>query len=149
MPAPKFSAIYQSDPVSYTAALGPESVTLTFDAAKMTGRWERELRAAQREDDSEKVSDLILSVFIAWDVVDDNAQPVELTTDLLLDLPSKAMVALIEGMIKAAYPSSEEGNGSGSTSSTPDTPSSNSLENPQNGQATSSLLPSSTVPSPT
>jgi hypothetical protein len=149
MPAPRFSAIYQSDPVSYTASLGPEAVTLTFDSAKMTGRWERELRAAQREDDSEKVSDLILSVFVGWDVVDDVGQPVELTTDLLLDLPSKAMVALIEGMIRAAYPSSEEGNGSGSTSSTAAMDSSSLQESHQNGQATSSSLPSSTVPSPT
>jgi hypothetical protein len=149
MPAPRFSAIYQSDPVSYTASLGPEAVTLTFDAAKMTGRWERELRAAQRDDNSEQVSDLILSVFIGWDVVDDNNQPVELTTDLLLDLPSKAMVALIEGMIKAAYPPSEEGNGSSSTSSTASTDSSNSPASPPNGQATLSSVPSSTVPSPT
>jgi hypothetical protein len=149
MPAPRFSAIYQSDPVSYTAALGPESVTLTFDAAKMTGRWERQLRAAQREDKSEEVSDLILSVFIGWDVVDDQGQPVALTHDLLLDLPSKAMVALIEGMIKAAYPASEEGNGSSSTSSTASTDSSNSPASPQNGLATSPSPSTSTVPSPT
>lgn len=149
MPAPRFEGVYQADPMTYVAALGSESVTVTFDAAKMTGRWERELRAAQRDEDVDKVSDLILGVFIGWDVVDSNDQPVELTTDLLLDLPTKALTNLIDGMTETSYPSSEEGNGSANTRSTPATDSTSSPENHPNGAPTSSLPTPSAAPSQT
>lgn len=149
MPAPKFAAIYQPDPVTYTAALGPESVSVTFDAAKMTGRWERELRAAQRDEDVDKVGDLILGVFIGWDVVDEAGVPVDLTMDLLLDLPAKALANLIDGMTAAAFPASEEGNGSGNTRSIPGTDFTSSPEPRPNGVPTSSSPTPSAVPSQT
>jgi hypothetical protein len=144
---PALSNITRADPVTYTAQLGPESVSVTFDAAKMTGRWEREIRDARDAEDVSKVGDLILGIFIDWDVTDDAGQPVPISKEILLDLPAKALGNLIDGMTTAAFPSSEEGNGSGSTSSTPDTLSSSSQENHQNGLAISSSPPSSTVPS--
>jgi hypothetical protein len=144
---PALSNITRADPVTYTAQLGPESVSVTFDAAKMTGRWEREIRAARDTENVSKVGDLILGIFIDWDVTDDAGQPVPISKEILLDLPAKALGNLIDGMTTAAFPSSEEGNGSGSTSSTPDTLSSSSQENHQNGLAISSSPPSSTVPS--
>jgi hypothetical protein len=146
---PSLSNITRADPVTYTAKLGSESVAVTFDAAKMTGRWEREIRAARDTDDASKVGDLILGIFIDWDVTDDAGQPVQISKEILLDLPAKALGNLIDGMTTAAFPSSEEGNGSSDTSSTQDTLSSNSQENHQNGLATSSSALSSTVPSPT
>lgn len=146
---PSLSSITRQDPVTYTAVMGAESVSVTFDASRMTGRWERELAAAQTASDSARVSDLILGIFIAWDVVDDAGQPVPLTADLLLDLPGKALANLIEGMMAAAFPASEEGNGSGSTSSTAATASISLPESPPNGQPTSLSPPLSTSPSPT
>jgi hypothetical protein len=136
---PSLSNITRADPVTYTAQLGPESVTVTFDAAKMTGRWEREIRAARDTEDVSAVGDLILGIFIDWDVTDDAGQPVPIAKEILLDLPAKALGNLIDGMTTAAFPSSEEGNGSGSTSSTADTDSTNSRVIPPNGQVTSPL----------
>jgi hypothetical protein len=146
---PALSSLTRPDPVTYTATLGPESVSLTFDAAKLTGRWEREISAAAAEKDFVTVSDLLLGVFIDWDVTDDEGRPVPISREILLDLPGKALGNLIEGMGDAATPASEEGNGSSNTSSTAVTDSTSSPENPPNGQVTSSSLPSSTVPSPT
>jgi hypothetical protein len=136
---PALSNITRADPVTYTAQLGSESVSVTFDAAKMTGRWEREIRAARKEEDVEKVGDLILAMFIQWDVTDDAGQPVPMSKEILLDLPAKALGNLIDGMTTAAFPSSEEGNGSGSTSSTAGTDSTNSQASLPNGQVTSPL----------
>jgi hypothetical protein len=136
---PSLSNITRADPVTYTAQLGPESVTVTFDAAKMTGRWEREIRAARDTEDVSAVGDLILGIFIDWDVTDDAGQPVPIAKEILLDLPAKALGNLIDGMTTAAFPSSEEGNGSGNISSTADTDSTNSRVIPPNGQVTSPL----------
>jgi hypothetical protein len=127
---PVLSSLTRPDPVTYTATLGPESVSLTFDAAKLTGRWEREIAAAAADKDFVTVSDLLLGVFIDWDVTDDAGDPVPISRDILLDLPGKALSNLIEGMGNAAAPSSEEGNGSSSTSSTAVTDSTSSPENP-------------------
>jgi hypothetical protein len=146
---PSLSNITRADPVTYTAQLGPESVSVTFDAAKMTGRWEREIATAADANDGERVSDLLFGVFIDWDVIDDNGQPVPISKEILLDLPGKALASLIEGMRESVLPASEEGNGSGSTSSTQGTLSSNSQASLQNGQLTSPSLPSSALPSPT
>lgn len=146
---PAFSGIHQSDPVTYTARMGSESVNVTFDAARMTGRWEREVARAIREDDSDTIGDLIFGVFIAWDVTDDAGQPVPLTPEILLDLPGKALMNLMNGMRAAVAPASEEGNGSGSTSSTPDTASISLPVSPPNGLPTSPSPPLSASPSPT
>lgn len=145
----RFSAIKQADPVSYTAQMGPESVTVTFDAALMTGRWERDVNRAIQAADSEKVVEMLFGVFISWDVVDDNNQPVPMTSEVLLDLPNKALLNLMNGMRDAAAPASEEGNGSGSTSSIPDTASISLPVSPPNGLPTSPSPPLSASPSPT
>lgn len=145
----RLSAIVQPEPVTYTARLGPESVSVTFDAARMTFRWERALNAARVAEDRDAVSDLILGVFIGWDVVDDAGQPVPLTQELLLDLPAKAVANLIEGMTVAAFPASEEGNVSGDTSSTPGMGSISSPESLQNGLPISPSPTPSTLPSQT
>jgi hypothetical protein len=149
MPAVRWSGLVAADPVTYTAQLGTESVSVTFDAAKMTGRWERALAAAMRAEDYDVVSDMVLDVFIAWDVVDDAGQPIPISRDLLLDLPNRALARLMEGMRTAANPVSEEGNGSAATSSTPDTASMVLPASPPNGQPTLPSPPLSTSQSQT
>jgi hypothetical protein len=146
---PALSSLLRPDPVTYTAQLGAESVTVTFDAAKMTGRWEREIAEAAKTGDDATVSDLILSIFIGWDVTDDAGQPMPISKELLLDLPGKALANLIEGMRTAANPASEEGNASGSTSSIPATGSISLPASPPNGQPTLSSPTPSASPSPT
>jgi hypothetical protein len=146
---PAFSTLIRSDPVTYTARLGEESVSVTFDAAKMTGRWERELFSARADGNGVRVSDLILGVFIGWDVTDDAGLPVPLTAEILLDLPQKALVNMIDGMMKANTPASEEGNDSANTSSTVATDSISLPASPQNGQQPSVSPPLSTSLSPT
>jgi hypothetical protein len=146
---PALSSLTRPDPVTYTATMGQESVSVTFDAAKMTGRWEREVAQAVADEDAIKVSDLVLGCFIGWDVTDDAGSPLPISKDLLLDLPGKALISLLNGMRQAANPSSEEGNGSASTSFTPAPNSISSPVSPQNGQPPSPSLPLSTSPSPT
>ena len=143
------SGIKRPDPVQYTVAMGSESVTVVFDSALMTGRWERDIERAAKAGDTETVASRLFGVFISWDVTDDNGQPVPISEEILLDLPSKALVKLFEGMREAAVPPSEEGNASSDTSPSPSIGSSPPPENPQNGQPTSSSPTVSASPSPT
>lgn len=146
---PNLNAIKRSDPVQYTAVMGSESVTIVFDNSRMTGRWERDVNRARQSGDVDKVASLIFSIFVAWDVTDDSGNPVPISEEILLDLPSRALFNLFEGMQQAAMPSSEEGNVSSDTSSTPGIVSLPTPVSPQNGPATSSSPPVSASPSPT
>lgn len=145
----RWQGIVQPDPVSYTATLGSESVTVTFDNSKMTGLWERDVRHAIAADDADKVSELLFGVFISWDVVDDQGAPVPISTEVLLQLPGKALVAMFQGMQEAASPSSEEGNVSAITSSSPTDDSSSTQDSLLNGQSPSLSPTPSASPSPT
>ena len=110
-----------------------ESVTIIFDRSKMTGRWERALRKAVADDDAQQLLEAIAHVFISWDVTDEQGALVPVTSDLLLDLPGTALIALIEGMMQASAPTSEEGNDSSATSPSPSTGSTQTQASPQNG----------------
>lgn len=139
----RLSGIVQADPVTYTATLGSESVTIVFDAARMTGRWERDIRQAMDAEDVDAVADKLFSVFISWDVVDDSGAPVPIAREILLDLPGKALINLFRGMQEAGAPGEAEGNASSATTvaqPSPAPPSSPST--PLNGSAT---LPSPSV----
>jgi hypothetical protein len=139
MPGPKLSGIYQPDLMEFTAELGSESVTVKFDRNKLTLREELEVEKAIEAGETQKVIEPILRLFHSWDVVDDNGAPVEMSQELLLSLPSRAIVSLFEGMQREATPSSEEGNGSSDTSSSASTSSTPTQASPQNGPAPSPL----------
>lgn len=108
----KLTGITQADPGEFTARLGGESVTVVFDNARMTGRWERDVKRAAENDDTEALFDVFSRVFISWDVVDEQGQPVPLTADLLLDMPARVITSLLDGMREAAVPGEAEGNAS-------------------------------------
>lgn len=146
---PRLSGIYQPDVVEYSATLGSESVTVKFDQAKMNMREELEVAKARDEGNIERVIEGIVRLFVSWDVADDYGAPVPLTSELLFNLPSRAVISLFEGMREAATPPSEEGNASDDTSSIPAPDSTVQQGNHLNGPTPSTLPLSSTSPFPT
>jgi hypothetical protein len=144
---PALSGITKADPVQYTARMGNESVTVVFDAARMTGRWERDIRQALDLSDVDTVAERLFSVFASWDVVDDAGNPVPMSSEILMDLPGKALRALFSGMQDAVAPSSEEGKALSDISSTPAPTSTSQQASLQNGPTPSTLPQSSASPS--
>jgi hypothetical protein len=136
---PSLSGVIKPELIEYTVPLGSESATIIFDSSKVTMRWEHKVDQAQKEDDNIRRAEAFAEVFVSWDVVDDSGVVVPMTADLLLDLPAKVLNTLIKGMSSASVPSSEEGNGSATISSTPQSVSSLMPASPQNGPSPSTL----------
>src|SRR5438132_8388852 len=121
---PAYRGIYVSDPVSFTASLGTESVTFVFDRSKQTLRRERDLRRAGEANDVDGLVKELMEILVSWDVVDEAGEPVPLSADILLDLPGPALGNLLELMGKAGQPADAEGEASSVPSLEPSTTSS-------------------------
>ena len=139
-------------PVDVKTALivlrGAEVFTLTFDASKVTRYW------AANADSHEGVLgfyDALLEVVTGWDVTNDDGTPYELTVDNMaaLRLSFDDELHIIKQIVQAAQPSSEEGNASSDTSSTPEPVSMPPQASHPNGQEPSPSQTPSTSPSPT
>jgi hypothetical protein len=109
---PRLSSIQAPEPVEFTATLGTDSVTVTFDNAKLTGRWAREVRAAAEMEDMDTNVGNLAAILLSWDVTDDAGQLIPPSKEVLMDLPAKALAALSTSVQQAAAPSDAEGNAS-------------------------------------
>ena len=146
---PALRGILASDPCEFTATLGSESVTISFDRAKMTLRGERELTRAAEANDIDAMVAWLERILIGWDVVDEQGQPVLLTAEVLLDLPSAVLGALITRMGEAATPSDAEGNASSEALSSQVAGYSEQVQMSPNGPVASPSPAPSASPSPT
>lgn len=135
----RLDGIFSEDRCDFTVALGSESVTIVFDRSKLNLRRDAAMQRAVNEGDVEGMVTSLAEVLTGWDVVDEAGQPVALSAEILLDLPARALENLIKGIGEVATPSSEEGNGLGSTSSTPSVDSSSMPASLPNGQSPSPL----------
>lgn len=142
------SSLSRPELVTFTAALGDESVSIVFDANKQTLRNELKAKREIEAGNTEAIVDQLAGLLVSWDVVDDDGKPVPLTKDVLLDLPSKVIVAISEGIGEASTISSAEGNASSTPSaSQPSSTSTQDSQSSPNGSDTSSSPAPSAAPS--
>ena len=127
---------------------GAVSFVVRFDKTKVTRHW---VTSADNRDGVLGFYEALLEVITGWDLVNDDGTPYPLTVENLaalnLDLQDEQDVVL--QIMQAAQPSSEEGNASRHTSSTPPTSSGQQPASPLNGQQTSPSPRPSESPSPT
>jgi hypothetical protein len=143
---PALSHLTRAKPTTATIDLGEgDAVTLTFDANKVTPRWMDEAMQRVQDQDMLSLCKALGEVLSAWDVVDDAGAPVEIGPALsALSFP--VVNSLFECVCRSAAPTSEEGNGSATISSTPQSDSSSTPASPQNGPSPSTLPAPSASP---
>ena len=86
-------------------------------------------------------------ILVSWELTDDQDRPIPTTPEGLQDVPLTVLGPLVEAIMADAQPSSEEGNGSSDTSSTPNTSSTSTPESHPNGPEPSQSLEPSASPS--
>jgi hypothetical protein len=126
-----------------------DQVTIMFDRNRITPAWVASAQTDESESDPFTVPKALAQVIHSWDVTDDDGHPIEPSAETLGLFSVPAQGALLDQILSAAFPSSEEGNGSSNTSSTAATDSTSLPVSLQNGPAP---LPSPTLsasPSPT
>jgi hypothetical protein len=136
---PSLSHLTRAKPTTATIDLGEgDTVTLTFDANKVTPRWMDEAMQRVQDQDMLSLCKALTEVLSAWDVVDDAGAPVAIEL-ALKELSFPVVNSLFETVCKSAAPASEEGNGSATISSTEPNVSSSTQGSLQNGPSPSML----------
>jgi hypothetical protein len=126
-----------------------DTVSLTFDANAITPAWMDEAQRRATEDaDALSLARSLAHVILSWDVTEEG-QPFPPTAKNISVLSFHALRALLDAVVTAAVPGSEEGNASNAISSSPDTSSTPTQASPQNGPQPSSLPLPSASPYPT
>jgi hypothetical protein len=131
---PARSSLKRPHPVEVVFEAEGETVTIVFDRNRITQGWAKRIQQGMESQDMEAAISGMLEVLQSWDVVEEDGSPTPLSAEVLSDLPLGVLANLNIAIAEAAMPSSEEGNGSSNTSSTPPTDSSSKLESPPNGQ---------------
>ena len=139
------SSLLRPRPVTLSLELEDESLTLTFDANKITPNWMR--WASEHDDDPMVLPKALAGVLVAWDVTEEDGSGFEPSEQNLAQLPFPLQSLLLTEILQAAMPASEEGNASTNTSATPNEVSMSEPESHQNGQQPSQL-PSPSVSAP-
>ncbi len=82
-----------------------EVVAGTYRPALLTFEFDREMRLMYKEDESEKgLCEKLVQVVASWDVEGEPGEPLPLTVDALMDVPSDIMFAVIRGVRSAGGP---------------------------------------------
>lgn len=146
---PELKQLTRAKPTSCEIDLGEgDIVKVTFDRNKITPAW---MQSAEKRDNERDVLSLpkaLSEVILLWDVTSDG-EPFGHTPENIAQLSYPAQQGLLQRIIEAAVPASEEGNVSSNTSSTPSQSSSSEPASLQNGQAPSPSPTPSASPSPT
>ena len=135
--------------VEATIDLGDgDSVTMSFDANKVTPRWMNEAMERIQEQDMLSLCQALSDVLTGWDVSNEGQSfPPSKENIAVLSFP--AVNKLFEEVCRSAAPSDAEGNASSPSSSAPPLASVEESQNSPNGTAIeTSQAPSASLPSP-
>jgi len=80
-----------------------EQLTVQFAPRSVNGRWLKRLQELQTTDHMGFLS-LLRETLVAWDIVDDEGQPLEPTDELLQQLPLDLVQAILEKIMEAMTP---------------------------------------------
>ncbi len=144
---PEIGHLTRPKPVHVSIDLGDGEppLELDFDASKITPRWMGEAEKRDNEQDALSLPKALADVILSWDVTNEG-QAFEPTAENISIFNYSALRSLLEKIITAAVPASEEGNVSSRPSSTPPSASTEPPETSPNGAATStSPVPSASL----
>ena len=126
------SSLLRPRPVTLSLELENESLTMTFDANKITPNWMR--WASEHDEDPMVLPKALAGVLVAWDVTEEDGSEFAPIEQNLAQLPFPLQGMLLTEILQAAMPASEEGNASMNTSATPSEASTSEPESHPNGQ---------------
>lgn len=139
----------RSKPTDVSIDLGDgDTITVSFDRNKITPVWMGEAQKRDESQDSLSLPKALAEVILGWDVTNDGVD-FPPTPENLAVLSYPAQSELLTHILRSAMPSSEEGNGSTSTSATPAVASTSEPAAPQNGPQPSPSPAPLASPSPT
>lgn len=145
---PTRSHLTRSRPRQALIDLGDgDTLTITYDANRLTTSWLEQGLLRDDQNDARSLAKAVAEVLLGWDVTEDDGSPWPPTADNIATMAIPTQRTLIAQMLEAAIPTSEEGKGSATTSSTPNTSSSGEPVSLQNGHETSPSPPLSELPS--
>lgn len=129
---PEIRQLTRQVPVEAVIPLGEDSVRVTFDRNGITPYLLSEMQKRLEDGDVMAVASMLSQVIMSWDVTEDGA-PFESSPENIGKLSVSALASLSRRIGDEAVPSSEEGNASSDTSSTPVPSSTEQPASPQNG----------------
>jgi hypothetical protein len=144
---PDISGATQPEPVTITVEIGIP-VEIVFDSNKITPRWHKEATKRDEDEDPFALPATLADVILSWNMTKAD-QPYEPTAENIAVLSYPKQSVMLREIMKAAVPTSEEGNGSGATRSSQSSASSSTPETLQNGTQPSPSPTPSASPSPT
>ena len=146
---PEIKQLTRVKPITTSVDLGDgDSVSITFNANKITPAWMKEADKRDTEKDILSLPKALSEVILKWDITEDG-QPFGHSPENIAVFSYPAQQALMLRIIEAAVPSRAEGEASSSPSPAPSTDSMQGEQTHQNGAATSPSPELSTSPSPT
>ena len=138
---PELSRITRQKPIEVSIDLGEgDSLTMAFDANKVTPRWMDGTMRRLEEQDTLSVCEALAEVLINWDVTQ-NGQPYPPSRDNIALFSFPVVTALFEEVCRSAAPSDAEGNASSPSASEPSSASEQTPESFPNGSATPTSQP--------
>ena len=141
-----FKGMTRQVPVSFEIAIGSENVRVTFDREAMTPYLLSQMQTRLNDGDVMAVATMLSEIIMDWDVTLEG-QPFPPTPENVGQLSVSALASLSRRIGDEAVPTSEEGNASSATSSSPVTSSLPTQVNLQNGPEPSpSANPSAVAP---
>lgn len=144
---PDISGATQPEPVTVTVNLGIP-VELVFDANKITPRWHKHAIGRDAEENPFALPETLAEVILSWNMTKAD-QPYEPTAENIAVLSYPKQSVMLREIMKAAVPTSEEGNDSSATRSSASSASSSMPAIPPNGTQPSPSPTPSASPSPT
>ncbi len=134
---PELSSLTRAKPTQAVIDLGDgDTVTLTFDRNRVTPAWVALASKRDEEQDPLSLPKALADVIDQWDVTNDGPFPPTAENIAVLSYPAQR--TLLEKIMVAAVPSSEEGKASGSPQPIPSSVSTPVTQS-QNGTVTSTL----------
>jgi hypothetical protein len=124
-------------------------ITITFDRNKVTAYWAHQTQEWANSNDILAVGRALTEVITAWNVTDDQDQPLPLTAENVSRLTLSGQQSLTEKIMEASVPGEAEGKASPATAAVPSVVSSPIEPMSPNGPASSPSPMPSESPSPT
>ncbi len=134
---PEIKSLTRQEPTEAVLELGDDTLTIMFDANRITPRWMHDTLTRLEDTDVMATAEALATVIISWDVTDDD-QPFPPDADNIGLLSFKAVQQLYEVVCQAAAPSSAEGNASSPSASEQPSASDKTLSSSPNGSDGSS-----------
>ena len=129
---PEISSLTRQKPQSAVLELGDDSLTIVFDANKVTPRWMHDTLERLEATDVMATAEAIADVIVSWDVTDQGSPFPPVAANIGL-LSFQSVQQLYEVVCQSAAPSDAEGNELSPSASEPPSASASTPQSYPNG----------------